>query len=100
MYPWTGTVGILSALEIIDTNTPLVTLSDLDVDNDLLSEEKEEQIGTDPRNWDSDHDRMGDAWEYAYSGLKKAEFVCDYMSRRALKREVEKRRREEKERRS
>jgi hypothetical protein len=31
-----------------------------------LSEEKEEQIGTDPRNWDSDHDRMSDAWEYAY----------------------------------
>jgi hypothetical protein len=66
LYPWPGTVGILSALEVIESNAPLVTIIDPDVDQDFLSNEKEAQIGTDPRNWDSDHDRMSDAWENYY----------------------------------
>ncbi len=62
-YPWTGTVGIMSALEVVDSTASVIDISDPDEDKDGLDSTEEAQHGTDPRNWDSDHDRMRDAWE-------------------------------------
>jgi len=37
-----------------------------DADGDVLSDDRETWLGTDPEYWDSDGDGMGDGWEDAY----------------------------------
>ena len=38
----------------------------VDSDLDYLSDSSERNVGTDPRNWDTDSDRMPDGWEVTY----------------------------------
>ena len=46
--------------------TPLFIRGNMDSDNDGLSDEEEQNIGTNPNNVDSDSDGMWDGWENCY----------------------------------
>lgn len=67
IFIWNQSLTSFSALEVIDVNAPSVSLWVLDSDQDRLFRYEEEQLGTDPKNWDSDFDRMSDGWENTFS---------------------------------
>lgn len=46
-----------------NTSNQILYGDEKDTDEDLLSDSKEEKIGTDPNNWDTDNDKLGDGQE-------------------------------------
>ncbi len=68
-YVWTNALLSHTSLEIVDANRPFVDIVLGDRDGDYLSDSDEVLAGTDPKNWDTDDDRMGDGWEKAYEPL-------------------------------